>query len=242
RRERFLFCVRASGPGSPCGSHASPFDPHPDQREKRASSRSTLRAVVGRAKPEADLIIYNGCPESGDRPLYQGDEIVLIRRGEIPCAEELESLLVARHGPGVHAQLKRGRIGIAGCGGLGSTLATVLCRSGVGGLVIVDFDWVEPSNLNRQQFFLDQIGQFKVDALASNLSRINPYVEVERHRARLTCGNAADFFSGCDVVAECLDDPTAKAELLRGIRSHPARLRHCRNGPSQLPGVTQSSG
>jgi sulfur carrier protein ThiS adenylyltransferase len=178
----------------------------------------TLYALWRRSKPSADLVILNGFPAAADAALQSGDEVVLIRRGEQPSPEELEALLVARHGPQVHEKLKSGQVGVAGCGGLGSTLAVALARSGVGKLSLVDFDVVEPSNLNRQQYFIDQIGQPKVDALADNLSRINPYVQLELHRLRLTKANVTQLFAQCDVVAECFDNPVAKAELSFAMR------------------------
>ena len=71
--------------------------------------------------------------------------------------------------------MKAAAVGIAGLGGLGSAVAVALARMGVGRLVLVDFDVVEPSNLNRQQYFVDQLGQSKALALGENLKRINPY-------------------------------------------------------------------
>jgi sulfur carrier protein ThiS adenylyltransferase len=99
-------------------------------------------------------------------------------------------------------------------------VAVALARSGVGRLLLVDFDVVEPSNLNRQQYFVDQIGMPKVEALAANLARINPYVLCERHAIRLAAADGARVFAGCDVVAECFDNPTAKAELAKAMRKH----------------------
>jgi sulfur carrier protein ThiS adenylyltransferase len=179
---------------------------------------TTLLGLAHAHKPDADIVIYNGFPVTSDRPLEDGDEVVLIRRGERPGPGELEALLVARHGPGVYERLKQARVGIGGCGGLGSTVAVALVRSGVGELVLVDFDVVEPSNLNRQQFFVDQLGQSKVEALGSTLARINPYVTVVRHCARLTKALVPTLFAGCDVVAECFDNPAAKAELATAMR------------------------
>ena len=169
-------------------------------------------------KPDADLMIVNGHPVPSDTQLCEGDQVVLIRRGEIPGPEELESLMVARHGPGIHERVKRARVGVAGCGGLGSAVAIALARTGVGRLRIIDFDVVEPSNLNRQQYFIEQIGRPKVEALADNLSRINPYVQVEQRNVRLTLENSAAIFAGCDVVAECFDDPRAKRDLTLAMR------------------------
>ena len=184
----------------------------------RLSEQATLYAIRDTIKPAADLIILNGFPVALDATVTTGDEIVLIRRGEIPSPDELETLLVARHGPGVHEKLKRSTVGIAGCGGLGSNVAILLGRSGIGKLILVDFDLVEPSNLNRQQFFVDQIGLPKVEALAQNLGRINPYVRLALHPIRLTKSAVAGLFNECAVVAECFDDPAAKAELTFAMR------------------------
>jgi len=66
------------------------------------------------------------------------------------------------------------RVFIAGCGGLGSNVAHLLVRSGFINLTLMDYDTVEPSNLNRQFFFPDQVGLEKTRALAENLLRLNP--------------------------------------------------------------------
>jgi sulfur carrier protein ThiS adenylyltransferase len=65
----------------------------------------------------------------------------------------------------VRKRLIEFRIGIAGCGGLGSNCAVALSRVGIGRLILVDFDVVELSNLNRQYYFRDQIGLLKTEAL-----------------------------------------------------------------------------
>jgi sulfur carrier protein ThiS adenylyltransferase len=166
-----------------------------------------------RIKPDADVVILNGFPASADQPLADGDRMVLIRRGEIPTSKELESLLVARHTPGVHALLKQAAVGIAGVGGLGSPIAVALARSGIGRLILADYDVVEPSNLNRQMYFIDQIGMPKVDALAATLARINPGLKLETHVVRLNRDNLARLFSEVDVMVEAFDDPQAKAML-----------------------------
>ncbi len=188
-----------------------------NERPFRAPADWCVRDLVTHRKPDADVVLRNGFPASAGEKLCAGDQVVLIRRGEAPKAEELEALLVARHGPGVHGRVKHACVGIAGCGGLGSNVAISLARTGVGAMVLVDFDCVEPSNLNRQQYFVDQIGLPKVDALAANLARINPYVRTETHAIRVTHENAQHLFAQCDVVAECFDSPTAKAELARSL-------------------------
>lgn len=101
-------------------------------------------------------------------------------------------------------------IGIAGAGGLGSNCAMHLVRSGFKRFVIADFDEVDVSNLNRQCYCLDQVGQFKVEALARNMRMVNPDVELELVNARLSEANMLETFSRCDAVVEALDLPTFK--------------------------------
>ena len=164
-------------------------------------------------KPGADVLILNGAPAADNVLLNEGDAVVLIRRGEIPAKHELEALMASRHTPGVHEKLKVATVGIAGAGGLGSAVAVALARSGVGKLILADFDVVEPSNLNRQQFFVDQIGQPKVEALTANLRRINPYVNVEPHLVKVTPENIAELFGRVDVMVEAFDRADQKAML-----------------------------
>jgi sulfur carrier protein ThiS adenylyltransferase len=191
-----------------------------NERPVAVERGATLHRVREALKPTADVVIHNGFTVGeADAPLAEGDEVVLIRRGEIPPAEELEALMVARHGPGVHARVKGARVGIAGCGGLGSAVAVALARTGVGRLLLVDFDIVEPSNLNRQQFFVDQLGLEKTAALTANLARINPYVEVEARSLRLTRENIPEVFAGCDVLCECFDNPAMKRDMTLAVRT-----------------------
>jgi len=173
-----------------------------------------VEAVRDLFKPGADLVILNGFPVPLDTSVADGDEVYLIRRGEVPPRDELEHLLVARHTPRVYERLKNSRVGIAGVGGLGSTVAVALARVGIGELVIADFDVVEPSNLNRQQYFVDQLGRFKVDALTETLRRINPYVTITPHRILLDPDNVPTVFAGCSVVVEAFDRADMKSMLV----------------------------
>lgn len=195
--------------------------------------RENLRAseVALDIKPDADLFIVNGYPVSPSLVLEDGDSCWLILKGEKPSAADLEKLLYARHTPGVHNKVKKASVGIMGLGGLGSLVATALARVGVGHLILADFDVVEPSNLNRQQYFIDQIGQKKTLALAHNLSRINPYLRVETMDVVLTEDLIPDLFQGVDVLAECFDQASMKAAALR-----------CALGPLQGRGFVGASG
>jgi len=149
--------------------------------------------------------------------LQENDAVVLIARGELPPEDELEALMAARHTPGVHARLKQACVGIAGLGGLGSAIAIALARIGVGHLVLADYDVVEPSNLNRQQYFVDQIGLPKARALPDILARVNPYVRLSAHEVRLTPTNVADIFAEVDVLLEAFDAADQKAMLFESF-------------------------
>lgn len=117
--------------------------------------------------------------------------------------------------------LAAARVGLAGAGGLGSNAATHLVRAGVGHLVVADFDVVSEANLNRQFFFRDQLGRKKVEALAENLLRIEPALDLRALDRRLDETNAAATFADCDVVVEAFDTAEAKAMLLRAVRDRP---------------------
>ncbi len=134
----------------------------------------------------------------------------LAKTGSIAFAREYFS----RRDPGVLAVLRQSSVGIAGAGGLGSNVAVALARAGVGRLVIADFDRVEPSNLNRQQYFVDQVGERKVEALRENLLAINPYSLYEIHDVRVTRRNAARIFERVDVLVEAFDKAAAKEMLI----------------------------
>ncbi|OIP66300.1 MAG: thiamine biosynthesis protein ThiF [Nitrospirae bacterium CG_4_9_14_3_um_filter_53_35] len=179
----------------------------------------TLFDIHKAFKPDADLLIVNGFPVRENCRLSPGDRIVLIRRGETPSAEEFQTLVTARHTPGVHEKVKKGVVGIAGLGGLGSTVAVALARLGIGELILTDYDVVEPSNLNRQQYFTDQIGMSKVEATIRNLKRINPYIRITGYEVRLSPENLPGIMKRARVVVEAFDTPEAKAMLCNTVLS-----------------------
>lgn len=176
-----------------------------------------LGALRDAEKPAADVLVLNGCPVSPETRLQENDRIVFIRRGDMPADSELESLMVARHTPGVHERMKNGIVGIAGLGGLGSNVTIALARMGVGTLILADFDIVEPSNLNRQQYFIEHIGAYKTDAMAAMLKRINPYLTVETHRVMLDRENTPSIFHRAHVVVECFDREDQKVMLIETV-------------------------
>jgi sulfur carrier protein ThiS adenylyltransferase len=116
--------------------------------------------------------------------------------------------------PGVTEILKGKKVFVAGAGGLGSNVCVMLARAGIGHITVVDFDLVEASNLNRQQYFRDQIGMPKVTALKENLLRINPELKIDAIEQKLTAANCENLISGkTDLIFECFDNAAAKAML-----------------------------
>lgn len=108
------------------------------------------------------------------------------------------------------------RVGIAGAGGLGSNCALNLVRSGFKHLIVVDFDIVNASNLNRQFYWLGQVGEVKVKALEHNLRLINPELDFDGINKVITSENINEIFTDCDVLVEALDSAPAKKMFLNG--------------------------
>ncbi len=117
----------------------------------------------------------------------------------------------------IKKKLKNASVGIAGIGGLGSNAAIALVRAGIGRLVLVDFDKIEESNLDRQYYFLDQIGKQKVAVIKENIKRIDPNVIVETYDLKLERGSMAKPFKDVDVVIEALDKAVTKTEFIEEI-------------------------
>ena len=134
--------------------------------------------------------------------------------------EEIMAALNARHSPEKQKHLSAGRVAIAGLGGLGSNVAYALARIGVGHLHLIDFDVVDITNLNRQQYFMEHIGMYKTDALKSLLLKINPYLDIYTDCVKVTEENLKTLFRDEPIVCEAFDNPEAKAMLVNGILEH----------------------
>ena len=109
------------------------------------------------------------------------------------------------------------KIGIAGCGGIGSNVAYHLVRTGIDYLKFGDFDKIENSNLNRQFFFKNQVGLYKSETLAKNLSAINPQGIFQFEIIKFDRANIKTFFSDCDIVVEAFDKKEYKAMLIEEL-------------------------
>ena len=143
--------------------------------------------------------------------------------------QEYDAMLIERHGQEIFDRLKNAHIGIAGLGGLGSNIAMMLARSGIGHLTLADFDSVEQSNLNRQHYMVSHLGMPKTEAIKDLILQANPFIRLDTHLVRITEENAPEIFGSCDLVCEAFDRPEAKAELINSL------LENC-------PGLTLISG
>ena len=117
----------------------------------------------------------------------------------------------------IKMKLQKSSVGIAGVGGLGSNVAVSLARSGIGRLIIVDFDCVDESNLTRQYFFRDQIGMIKVEALKQTISCINESVKVDIFNYKLTKDSMDKPFHNVDVIVEALDSANIKTIFIEEV-------------------------
>ena len=118
----------------------------------------------------------------------------------------------------VKNHLSKFTVGIAGAGGIGSNCAVALARSGVGTLVIVDYDVIETPNLNRQYYFKSQVGLMKTVALEENIRNIDPEVKVISHQKKLDKFNIAEIFSGCNIIVEAFDSSEMKEMLIETVQ------------------------
>ncbi|MDR3012151.1 MAG: sulfur carrier protein ThiS adenylyltransferase ThiF [Chitinispirillales bacterium] len=140
-------------------------------------------------------------------------------KNAMPNRDELESVMAARHTPEAHGKIKAARVAVAGLGGLGSHIAVSLARLGVGEMLLVDHDAVELNNINRQNYFIPHLEMKKTGAMKSQLTDINPYINIKTVDAYITEDNASDIFDGYDIVCEAFDNPESKTVLVSTLLS-----------------------
>ncbi len=138
----------------------------------------------------------------------------------IPSREVMREALNIRHGEELQNKISAARVAVCGLGGLGSNIAIALARAGVGHLHLIDFDRVDLTNLNRQQYAVGQLGQYKTDALRETLSLVSPYCDVTCDTIQVTEENLPDLLKTEDYICEAFDRAEAKAMLVSGVLEH----------------------
>ena len=131
--------------------------------------------------------------------------------------EEIRAALLDRHTAATQDKLDAAHVAICGLGGLGSTIAVALTRIGVGHLHLIDFDRVDMTNLNRQQYFLKDLGQYKTEALQANLKQINPFTDITIDTVKVTDENVPTLFEHEGIICEAFDVPENKTMLVNAV-------------------------
>ena len=116
--------------------------------------------------------------------------------------------------------LSRSRVAVFGLGAVGSFTTEALARSGVGSLVLVDFDRVDPSNINRQLFALHStVGWEKALVAKERVLDINPGCNVTIHPAFVNADSLTDLLtSDLDLVVDAIDGLNSKVNLIKGAK------------------------
>ena len=135
-----------------------------------------------------------------------------------------EEDLLKRNVKGISKKLKKTRVCILGLGGLGSNVAVLLARSGIGYLKLVDFDIVEASNLNRQQYRISHIGIKKTEVMKSIIREINPFVEVDILDIKVDRENIYSIVGDIEIVVEAFDRAETKAMILEELLTNKNKI------------------
>ena len=112
-------------------------------------------------------------------------------------------------------KLKNAKVAVFGLGGVGSFVCEGLARSGVGNFVLVDFDKVDESNINRQLIAnVNTIGEYKVDLMKERILQINPDAKVEAYREFFTDSKRDIITENLSYVVDCVDTVMAKIAII----------------------------
>ncbi|HEU4736253.1 MAG TPA: ThiF family adenylyltransferase, partial [Solirubrobacterales bacterium] len=228
-------------------------DPDPEGRR--------LLAALDGTRTEEELIDEFGPDEVGDL-LAQFEELGVVE--DAAADDEIPEAVVERFdrqlryfsdittGPTAaecQERLATARIAVLGIGGLGGWSALNLACTGIGELLIVDFDRVELNNLNRQVLYSESdIGRFKAEAAAERLTGFNSAMKIEARVQRLDSEAAiAETIAGYDLVIDACDWPAHDIERWINSACFATRtpfiaMSHfppvARVGPLYVPGVT----
>ncbi len=139
--------------------------------------------------------------------------------------QQWQEALIERITLPVYEKLRAASVAIAGLGGLGSHIAIMLARAGVGELLLVDFDCVDASNLNRQAYRMDQLGLPKTEALSTLIREINPCIRIKLATCRVSEQNCTELFSSFPIVCEAFDVDSSKAMLVNSLLAECPSMR-----------------
>lgn len=127
----------------------------------------------------------------------------------LPVEVKREAVL-QRQSEEINDKLENAKVVILGAGGLGSNVAHMLARLGVGKLIVYDFDIVEPSNLNRQHYGVNDIGKMKAETTAERIKELLPYVHIESRNLRVDEEVLSSVYEEGDIFIEAFDTVSSK--------------------------------
>ena len=135
-----------------------------------------------------------------------------------------EEDLLKRNVKGTFEKLKKTKICILGLGGLGSNVAILLAKAGIGYLKLVDFDIVEASNLNRQQYRISHIGMKKTKAIKNIIKEINPFVKVDILDTKVDKENISSIVKDIKIIVEAFDRAETKAMAIEKLLTNKNKI------------------
>ena len=119
--------------------------------------------------------------------------------------------ILKRQDPEINEILKNAKVSILGCGGLGSNIAIVLARCGLGEIHIYDYDQVELSNLNRQNYDQNDLGKSKVIQTKKKIEASLPYTKVYAKEVLIGKENLDQISEKTDIFIEAFDKKEMKS-------------------------------
>lgn len=113
-------------------------------------------------------------------------------------------------------KLKRSKVMIFGVGGVGSFAAEALVRTGLGEIIIVDYDIISSSNINRQSHaFIDTVGKVKVNEMEKRLKRINPELKINSINLMVNKENLDEIVpENLDYIVDAIDMVSTKIAII----------------------------
>ena len=135
-----------------------------------------------------------------------------------------EEDLFKRNVKDIAKKLKKAKVCILGLGGLGSNVAVLLARSGIGYLKLIDFDVVEASNLNRQQYRISHIEIKKTEAIKTIIKEINPFVEIDTLDIKVDRENILSVVEDIEIVVEAFDRAETKAMAIEELLTNKNKI------------------
>lgn len=132
--------------------------------------------------------------------------------------------------------LNKSKVLVLGCGGVGGYVVEALARSGIGTLVIVDFDNIDESNINRQIIALDStVGLKKVDVLEKRIKDINRDCNVIKIDKFITIDNLDELFNyDIDFFVDACDTTSVKKEIIKKCLNKKIKFISCMGTGNKL--------